>query len=91
MMLLAADQSKRRGRPKGTPNKTPHLLGRSLSANARRMLALRRQHNMTQREMADVLKVQTDTVSRWERGTINCPDRMVLMAETLLEGQKKKR
>ena len=89
MMRMA--ESKRPGRPKGTPNKSPNVLGRNLSANARRLLAIRQQHGLTQPAMAQLLGVEVNTVSRWERGVINCPDRVVRMAEALLERQKKKR
>jgi DNA-binding transcriptional regulator YiaG len=90
MMLLAADQSKRWGRPRGTPNKVPDILDTALSANAQKLLALRRQHNLTQRKLAELLLVKTDTVSKWERDAINVPDRVVKLAETLLARKKKK-
>jgi DNA-binding transcriptional regulator YiaG len=86
MMLMA----RRPGRPKGTPNK-PTAPSRELTAPARRLLALRHQHGMTQPQMAALLGVHTQTVSRWETGAINCPPRVVRMAEILLRDQKKKR
>jgi transcriptional regulator with XRE-family HTH domain len=87
-MMLMAEERKRRGRPKGTPNKTPNVLGRNLSANARRILALRQQHGLTQPQMAELLDVEVNTVSRWERGVINCPQRVVRLAEALLAARE---
>jgi DNA-binding transcriptional regulator YiaG len=34
------------------------------------MLALRKKLNMTQQELADVLEVQRNTVTRWENGVL---------------------
>jgi DNA-binding transcriptional regulator YiaG len=45
---------------------------------------------MTQLQMAELLGVHVQTVSRWETGAINCPQRMTKIAEILLTGHRKK-
>jgi DNA-binding transcriptional regulator YiaG len=89
MMVFAADQRRRGGRPEGTPNKAPEGPDTALSVNARKLLTLRRQHHLTQRQIAELLLVKTDTVSKWERDAINVPDRVVKLAERLLAKKKK--
>ena len=42
-----------------------------------KILLLRKQHNMTQKDLAELLLVTDKAVSKWERG-INFPDLMTL-------------
>ncbi len=61
------------------------------------ILALRKEKNLTQRELADILKLSDRTISKWERG-VGCPDVSLLgelsrvlgvSVEKLLSGELK--
>lgn len=53
--------------------------------NAQKLYALRSRLQWTQRQLADALHINVRTVQRWENGTRNCPDIVIMLVERIVE------
>ena len=77
------------GAPKRhTERPIPTGHGHSVSdpeGNRQRLVTIRKQLGLTQREMADELNVATNTYARYEIGVRSVRDKLVLAAERLLK------
>jgi DNA-binding transcriptional regulator YiaG len=53
--------------------------------NAQKLAALRSRLQWTQRQLADALHINVRTLQRWENGTRNCPDIVIMLVERIVE------
>jgi DNA-binding transcriptional regulator YiaG len=90
MANVKAAERARTGRPKGAADKARRST-RELSPNAQRILELRLAYGLTQAALAEKMGMSEDTISAWERGRSNPPERSVKLAELVLKNGKKKR
>jgi len=55
--------------------------------NGQKLVAMRSRLQWTQRELADALHINVRTLQRWENGTRNCPDIVIMLVERIVDDE----